>query len=106
MAEKTEAAIAGARAGYGEFNSRDHEALLARMAPDFEWHEAPEIPGRKSCHNRDEFARYMRGFERLWDEFAFEPQDLTAAEDDDGEVVYARVLLRGRGKAAVRRPSG
>jgi len=96
MVQNTGSATEAARAGYGEFNRREHEALLARMTPDFEWHEAAEIPGRKSCVNRDEFARYLRGFDRLWEEFAFDPRELI----ESGDTVYARVGLRGRGKAS------
>lgn len=86
-----------AKAGYADFNRQDFDSLLARMAPDFQWHEAPEIPGRKACRDREEFARYMRGFDKLWDEFSFEPQELVEA---DADTLYARVLLRGRGKAS------
>jgi ketosteroid isomerase-like protein len=89
------------RAGYGEFNAGDVEALVARLVPDFQWHEAAEIPGRKSCTNREEFVRYMRGFDLLWDEFAFEPIELTEGSDPgEDEVVYAKMMLRGRGKAS------
>jgi ketosteroid isomerase-like protein len=89
------------RVGYGEFNARDFDALFARLTPDFVWNEAGEIPGPKSSVTRDEFVRFMRGFDRLWDEFAFDPLELTegnAAGDDD--IVYARVRAHGRGKAS------
>jgi hypothetical protein len=43
--------------GYGEFNARDFDALVARLTPDFVWNEAAEIPGPKSSVTRDEFVR-------------------------------------------------
>ena len=89
------------RAGYGEFNAGDVDALVARLVPEFEWHEAAEIPGRKSCTSREEFVRYMQGFDMLWEEFAFEPLELVEGPRTDGhEVVYAKMMLRGRGKAS------
>ena len=88
--------------GYGEFNARDFDALVARLTPDFVWNEASEIPGPKSSVTRDEFVRFMRGFDRLWDDFRFEPLTLSEGKPDrDGdEVVYAKVRALGRGKAS------
>jgi ketosteroid isomerase-like protein len=90
-------AIDNATAGYQNFNREEFDELLARMTEDFAWHEAPEIPGRKSCANREEFARYMRGFDQLWEEFGFEPLELIESPDD---ALYVRVRLHGRGKAS------
>jgi ketosteroid isomerase-like protein len=88
--------------GYGEFNARDFDALFARLTPDFVWNEASEIPGPKSSVSRDEFVRFMRGFDRLWDEFGFDPVTLSVGKlDGDGdEIVYAKVRAHGRGKAS------
>jgi ketosteroid isomerase-like protein len=93
------------RVGYGEFNARDFDALFARLTPDFVWNEAAEIPGPKSSVSRDEFVRFMRGFDRLWDEFAFDPVELSEGGIDAGgdEIVYAKVRARGRGRASEER---
>jgi ketosteroid isomerase-like protein len=88
-----------ALAGYEEFNRQDFDALQARLAADFSWHEAPEIPGPKSVESREEFARYVRGFDQLWDEFRFEVRDTEEAGDG---TLYARVVLHGRGKASAQ----
>jgi len=89
------------RIGYGEFNARDFEALVARLTPDFVWNEASEIPGPKSSVSRDEFVRFMRSFDLLWDEFGFEPLELSeGAGDADHDVVYVKVRAHGRGKAS------
>jgi ketosteroid isomerase-like protein len=90
------------RVGYGEFNARDFDALFARLTPDFIWNEAAEIPGPKSSVTRDEFVRFMRGFDRLWDEFVFDPVELSEGGTDlaGEEIVYAKVRARGRGRAS------
>ena len=86
-----------ARAGYEDFNRQDFESLLSRMTEDFSWLEAPEIAGPQSVTTREEFARFLRGFGQLWEEFRFEPQELEEAGD---EKLYARVHMWGRGKAS------
>jgi ketosteroid isomerase-like protein len=85
------------RAGYEAFNAGDVETLERMLDPRFEWHEAAEIPGVKSATGRDEFVRFMRGFDRLWDEFGFEPLELRPNGD---ELVYVRAQAHGRGKAS------
>lgn len=91
-------AIESLQQGYGEFNAGDFDAMAARMAPEFEWHEAREVAGPKAYTSRDDFLRFVRGFELLWDEFRFEPLELVAA--DEGTVLFARVRARARGKAS------
>ena len=83
--------------GYEDFNAQEFESMLSRMTEDFSWHEAPEIPGLKSVTTRAEFARYVRGFDQLWDEFHF---DVLETAEAAGDILYARVLLKGRGRAS------
>jgi ketosteroid isomerase-like protein len=85
------------KSGYDAFNRRDADQLRELLVEDFVWHEADEVPGRKVCNSADEFAAYMNGFERLWDEFSFELLDL---EPGSGSTLLARVRGRGRGKAS------
>lgn len=102
--------IAATRAGYAEFNAGDVDALSARLVSDFQWHEAAEIPGPKSCEDREEFIRFMRGFDRLWEEFSFEPLEMIPAASSasppgasgsaQDELVYVKVRARGVGKAS------
>ena len=89
--------IEATREGYREFNAGDVDALVRRMRPDFQWNEAAEIAGPKNCANRDEFVRFMRGFDLLWDEFSFDPIELESPTED---LIYVRVRARGRGKAS------
>ncbi len=83
------------RRGYDAFNRGDVDALSEIMAPEFVWHEAPEVPGPKATVGRDEFAGYVRSFDRLWERFSFEIAELE--ETPDG-VALARVHARGRGR--------
>jgi ketosteroid isomerase-like protein len=85
--------------GYAAFNAGDVDTLVAMLTPDFEWHEAAEIPGPKSATSREEFVHFMRGFERLWEEFRFEPLELV----ESGDLVYARMRAVGRGRASEER---
>ncbi len=85
-----------ALAGYEDFNAQDFDSLLARMTEDFSWHEAPEIPGPKAAGTRAEFARYLRGFDQLWDEFSFDVRETV----ENSDLLYTRVILRGRGRAS------
>jgi ketosteroid isomerase-like protein len=83
--------------GYDAFNRGDVEALLEMMEPDFVWHEAEEVPGRKTAIGRDEFADYLRGFERLWESFEFE---LLVLEDLGDHTALAKMRTNARGRAS------
>lgn len=87
------------KSGYAAFNAGDVDALVAMLTPDFEWHEAAEIPGPKAAANRDEFVRFMRGFDRLWEEFRFEPLEIV----ENGDLIYAHMRATGRGRASEER---
>ncbi len=84
------------KTGYEAFNEGDADTLVAMLTPDFEWHEAAEIPGPKSATSRDDFVHFMRGFERLWEGFRFEPLEIT----ESGDRIYARMRATGRGRAS------
>jgi anthranilate synthase/aminodeoxychorismate synthase-like glutamine amidotransferase len=62
--------------------------------PDFEMTEAAELPGAVHVRGLDELLRYMRGLERNWSSFRWEPRDLEA----NGERVWmsARLVVTGR----------
>jgi ketosteroid isomerase-like protein len=83
--------------GYAAFNRGDHDTMFELMEPDFVWHEALEVPGRKAAVGRDEFAGYMRGFERLWEDFGF---DVLEVEEMGEEMALAKLRAHGRGRAS------
>jgi hypothetical protein len=78
--------------GYEAFNRRDFARLEAMVVDDFVWNEAAEVPGRKLCRGRDEFATYMREFTSAWDDFAWE---ILGGETLADDTIIARV--RGTG---------
>lgn len=84
-------------AGYDAFNRRDAVRLRELMVDDFQWIEAEQVPGPKGCHSADAFGAYMESFDRLWDEFTFEPLEL---DPTDGGAIVVRVRGEGRGKAS------
>jgi len=84
-------------AGYDAFNRRDAAHLRGLMVDDFQWNEAEAVPGLKGCQSADEFGAYMEGFDRLWDEFTFEPLEMILS---DGGAMVVRIRGRGRGKAS------
>jgi ketosteroid isomerase-like protein len=83
--------------GYEAFNRGDWDHLERMMVPEFVWNEADEVPGRKLCESRAEFEEYMRGFDRLWESFKFEPMGFQEADDD---LVIATVRGHGIGRAS------
>ena len=83
--------------GYDAFNRRETARLRELMVAEFEWHEAEEVPGRKVCRSAEEFAEYIEGFQRLWDEFSFELEGMRRGA---GDTILATVRGRGRGKAS------
>lgn len=84
-------------AGYLAFNSRDKQRLRELLTDDFRWNEAEEVPGRKVCTSAAEFLEYLDGFDLLWEDFSFEPIELTATESG---AIVAKVRGLGRGKAS------
>jgi ketosteroid isomerase-like protein len=85
-----------AKRGYEAFNSGDVETLAAELDPAFEWHEAEEIPGPKLLRSREEFARYVGGFNTLWERFRFEPLELI----ESGDKLYVKLRAHARGRAS------
>jgi len=83
--------------GYDAFNRRDAVRLRELMVDDFQWNEAEQVPGLKGCQSADEFGAYMEGFDRLWDEFEFEPLEMLPA---DSGAVAVRLRGHGRGKSS------
>jgi ketosteroid isomerase-like protein len=70
-------------------------ALWARLAPDFELHERPDLPDAKVYRGREESKEFWRKTQELFAEIHWEPLDFT----DLGHaiVVETRVAVIGRG---------
>jgi ketosteroid isomerase-like protein len=84
------------RRGYDAWNRGDLAAILELVDPNFEWHEASEVPGGVHVYTREQFESYLMSLERHWEMFKFETQELREA----GDLVVADVLERARGRAS------
>jgi ketosteroid isomerase-like protein len=69
--------------------------LWARLAPDFELHERPDLPDAKVYRGREESKEFWRKTQELFAEIHWEPLDFI----DLGHaiVVETRLLVIGRG---------
>ena len=68
--------------------------LWARLAPDFEFHERPDLPDAKVYRSREESKDFWRKTQELFAEVRWEPREFI----DLGEivVVVASVIVVGR----------
>ncbi len=77
------------------FNREDYDRSTALRHDQIELHQAAEIPDSDTYIGKDQFlrgmARWLSGFERG---FQYLPEELI----DCGDRVFARVMLRGRGR--------
>ena len=84
---------------FAAFSARDAEAALALVHPDVEFWAEPtaDLAGRAEPYRgRDGFRAYLADVERVWDEFAVDPQDFRVA----GTGVIAFGVAEGRPKDA------
>jgi ketosteroid isomerase-like protein len=69
--------------------------LWARLAPDFELHERPDLPDSKVYRGRDASKEFWRKTQELFAEIQWEPVELV--DLGDAIVVETRVVVIGRG---------
>jgi hypothetical protein len=69
--------------------------LWARLAPDFELHERPDLPDRKIYRGPEEARQFWRKTQQVFVEARWEPQEFI--DLDHAVVVNVRVVARGRG---------
>ena len=69
--------------------------LWARLDPDFELHERPDLPDRKVYRGRDESKAFWRKTQELFSEIRWEPKEFL--DLGHAVVVNARIVAIGRG---------
>jgi ketosteroid isomerase-like protein len=69
--------------------------LWARLAPDFELHERPDLPDRKVYRGPDEAKEFWRKTQELFSELRWEPLEIT--DLGHAVVVETRIAVVGRG---------
>jgi ketosteroid isomerase-like protein len=90
------------RGAYQDFNERGVEAILERLAPEFEVRDRESSPDRDSTRYGTEgikqlFDSYMEAFDAL----RLEPQDFTEAGDQIIVSLHQRVRGKGSGAEVV-----
>jgi ketosteroid isomerase-like protein len=69
--------------------------LWARLAPDFELHERPDLPDAKTYRGRDEAKKFWRTTQELFAELHWEPREFI--DLGHAVVVETRLVALGRG---------
>jgi ketosteroid isomerase-like protein len=70
--------------------------LWARLAPDFELRERPDLPDAKVYHGPDEASAFWRKTQELFAEIQWEPREFI----DLGEVIVVEVRVVGLGRGS------
>ena len=70
------------------------QELWARVTPDFELHERPDLPDAKVYRGRKEATEFWRKTQQLFAEIHWEPLEYT--DLGNAVVVETRVVARGR----------
>jgi uncharacterized protein len=82
--------------GYEHFNTGDLDWVIAHLAPEIVWEDARQMPDARVYRGLEDVGRFLRSFERHWEEIRFEPEEIRETED----AVIAFVHLVGRGRAS------
>jgi ketosteroid isomerase-like protein len=72
------------------------DAVGSYFHPDIEWHEDPSFPEAGVYRGIDAVQSYARQFLSEFEEFRYEPVELT----DAGDHVIANLRITGRGKTS------
>jgi anthranilate synthase/aminodeoxychorismate synthase-like glutamine amidotransferase len=94
MAATASGPVDVARAFVEASNARDLDRLLALCDEAIVHTEAAALPGAITCHGRDEFRRYVEGFEDVWESVRWDPEDFLPS--GDRVFMPAQLDLRGR----------
>ena len=92
----TEPRVETLRHLYAALSAGDEQGMIERLHPDAELHQPRDSPDAGSYYGRDEVARGTTSFLSAWDEFTFEPREVSAI----GDGVLMHMLLTGRGKGS------
>jgi ketosteroid isomerase-like protein len=69
--------------------------LWARLSPEFELHERPDLPDAKTYRGRDESKRFWRKTQELFAELRWEPREFI--DLGHAVLVETRIAALGRG---------
>jgi ketosteroid isomerase-like protein len=81
------------RRGVDAFSRADWEESVELMAPEVEWHDAPDLPGARLYRGREGVLARWRDMAEALDDFTVEIEQLF----DAGDQVVVFLISRGRG---------
>jgi ketosteroid isomerase-like protein len=84
------------RRGIGAFSRAAWGESVELMAPEVEWHDAPDLPGARSYRGREGVLAQWREMAEALDDFTVDVEQLF----DAGEEVVVFLTSRGRGRAS------
>ena len=82
------------RRGVDAFSRAAWEESVNLMAPEVEWHDAPDLPGARLYRGREGVLARWRDMAEALDDFTVEIEQLF----DAGDQVVAFLISRGRGR--------
>jgi ketosteroid isomerase-like protein len=82
------------RRGVDAFRRAAWEESVNLMAPEVEWHDAPDLPGARRYRGREGVLAQWRGMAEALDDFTVEVDEFFDAGDD----VVVFLTSRGRGR--------
>jgi uncharacterized protein len=82
------------RRGVDAFSRAAWEESVELMAPDVEWHDAPDLPGARLYQGREGVLARWKDMAEALDDFTVEVEQLF----DAGDQVVVFITSRGRGR--------
>ena len=86
------------RGAYEAFNKGGVEAILERLAPDFQVRDRPTSPDRETRYGREGIKQLFDSYMEAFDALRLEPEEFIDAGDQI--VVSLHQLIRGKGSGA------
>jgi ketosteroid isomerase-like protein len=81
---------------YAALARGETQGVIEHLHPTAELHQPPESPDAGSYYGREEVARGTADFLSAWDDFTFEPREVSAI----GDGILVNMLLTARGKGS------
>jgi len=83
---------------YAALARGDTQGVLDRLHPDAELHQPRDSPDAGSYYGRDEVVRGTTDFLSAWEDFTFEPREVSVI--GDGVLIHMLLTATGKGSGA------
>jgi ketosteroid isomerase-like protein len=84
------------RRGYGAFNRRDIEGVVATVGPDVRWDMSERVFNPAVYEGHAGIRRFVEEIDEVWEDFCLEPLEFL----DVGDKIVVSHLIRGSGKGS------